>query len=137
MKWVVFGEAVDQFFKKLDLFKFGYGIERRFFKEREVFLNDIIAKGVKRIDIDLICVGADEMLQSFAHGYHTGIGICEAENILWSRVGIEQYFTNAAGQDLGFARARARDHHHGAFNAVHRTALLLVQSFVFFSECFC
>ena len=50
----------------------------------------------------------------------------EADYILWSRVGIEQYFTNAAGPVSGFARAC--DHHHRAFNTFHRTALLLVQS---------
>ena len=71
--------------------------------------------GVKCIDIDLICVGADEVLQSFAHGYHHRHRYKEVENILWSASVSSSIFTNAAGQYLVLPVPRACDHHHRAF----------------------
>ena len=128
---MVLWEFIDQGFKKLDPFQLGNGIEGSLFKKGQVFLNDIVAKGVEGMNMDLIGVGANEGLESPAHSDGTGIGIGETEDILGENVRFQEDLPDPGGQDLRFARAGPCDHHDGAFDGIDGLALLFIQLLVF------
>ena len=131
---MIFREGVDQFFKELNLFQFGQGVQGCFFEEGQVFLDDIIAESVEGIEVYFIGVGTDKLQQSLAHGHHTGIGVSEAENVFGLCVGIEQDFADPAGQDLGFTGARSGDDHYRAIQGGNGPLLLFVQFGKFFGK---
>ena len=90
------------------------------------------------MQVYFIGIAADELDQPFPHGHDTGLGECEAKDVLGLCVGIEEDLADAAGQDLGLSRARTGDHHHRSFNRIHGLSLFLVQGaigvFKFFQE---
>ena len=86
---MVFGESVNQFLEQFDLFQVGDGVKRCLFKQGKVFLYDVVAKCMERIDVYFISIRANELEQSFAHGYHTGIRISKAEDVLGTGISVQ------------------------------------------------
>ncbi len=68
---MVFGELVDQFPHQGNRFQIGDGFQAVFFKIREVILDDLIAKRMIGMDVDLVGIRADDFEQTLAHGHRT------------------------------------------------------------------
>jgi hypothetical protein len=123
---MVLGKSVDEGLEKLDPFQFGDRIESGLFEKRQVFLNDIVTERVKGMDVDLIGIRANKGKQPAAHGDGSGIGICEAEDVLGENVRIQEYLPDPGCEDLGLARTGAGYYHDRSLRGVHGKALLFI-----------
>lgn len=132
LEGVILAEAVYKLLHQLNAFEVADGVEGGLFKEAEVVLDNVVAKGVEGVDINLVGIRADELGQSSAHGHHTSIGIGKAEDIGGIEMGIaEQDLPDAGGEDLGLSGARPGNDHDGSFYLVNGFLLLGVKAGVF------
>jgi hypothetical protein len=100
---MVFGKSINQFFHQLYAFQVRDGIERRFFKQPKVVLNNVVAESMEGGNVDTVSIGTDKAQQAPAHGYGTRISIGKAKNIGRLRADVgQQYLTDAGTQDLCF-----------------------------------
>lgn len=129
---MIFRKLIDQLFQHLDAFEIGQWLQFPLVEVAKVFLNDRVAEGVKGMQVDFVCVAADELDQAFAHCDYAGIGKGEAEDVLGLGIGFEQDLADAAGQDLGFSGARSGNDHHWSLNGINRLTLFGVQRLVGF-----
>src|SRR5258708_36203319 len=59
-KGMVFRKLIDQDLEELDPFQIGNRVEGGLFEKGEILLDNIIAKGVESMDMDLIGIGTDK-----------------------------------------------------------------------------
>ncbi len=131
---VAVGEAIDQLLVHLHAFQFGHGVQGGFLEGARIFLDHFVAEGVEGVDADLVGIRPDELEEPFAHGNDARVCIREAEDVFRACIRIQEDLADAAGQDLGFARAGTGDYHDRPFDMVDRFFLFFVQFLEFFEE---
>ena len=128
---MVLGKAIDQGLEKLDAFQVADGIQAGLLEKRKIFLNDIVAKRMESVDIDLIRVRANERQKPAPHRNCPCVGISETKDVAGQGIGIQQDLPDPGGKDLRLARSRSGYDHDRPFRAVYGKTLPLIQSPIF------
>ena len=75
---MVFIKTVYQFPKQIYALQIGEHIQLQLAKVIEIFLNNIVTKSMKGINVYPICFGTNEVEQAFTHSHRTSFGIRKA-----------------------------------------------------------